>query len=89
MPVNLKDPAQRAAALENQKDVLRLRNEASRAVAAEERGTAEPPIVATLRDLLAQPDEPNRLAHRQMSAVESRVISRRSSRRARRRSSGT
>ena len=57
MAFNLKDPAGREAALEHQKDVLRIRNEAKRAVDAEERGAAVPPAFFTLSALLAEPDE--------------------------------
>lgn len=53
---NLSDPAVRAAALEHQKHVYRIRNEAKRAVAAEERGSTAPPPIFTLSELLAQPD---------------------------------
>jgi hypothetical protein len=56
MAFDLNDPAGRAKALEYQKHVIRIRNEAKRAVAIEERGPCAPPKILTLRQLLAEPD---------------------------------
>ncbi len=58
--IDFNDPAKRAAALEYQKHVLRIRSEAKHAIAIEERGTPKPLAIYTLRDLLAEQetDEP-------------------------------
>lgn len=68
------DPAQRARALENEKHTVRIRNEAKRAVAAEERGTAEPPEIVTLRELLLQPEDETPWRITNVQPTNSRVI---------------
>jgi hypothetical protein len=52
--VDFNDPAKRAAALDYQKHILRIRSEAKHAIAIEERGTPKPLAIYTLRDLLAE-----------------------------------
>jgi len=74
MPFNLNDPAGRAAALEHQKQVVRIRNEASRAVADEERGPVPPPDVFTLSRLLAEPDEETSWRVNECQPANSRVM---------------
>jgi hypothetical protein len=54
---NFKDPVERAAALEYQKEVLRIRIEARKAVAAEDREPITFPPAVTLTQLLEEPDE--------------------------------
>lgn len=56
MRVNFDDPVARAAALDYQKHVLRIRHEATHAIAIEARGTPKPLAIYTLRDLLAEPE---------------------------------
>jgi hypothetical protein len=74
MAIDFNDPVQRAAALEHQKHVVRIRNEAKRAVAAEERGPVDPPAAITLRDLLVEPDDPTVWRIKDCQPAESRVI---------------
>src|SRR5262245_51148652 len=73
-PIDFNDPAQRAAALEYQKHVVRIRDEAKQAVAAEKRGQITFPEAFTLRQLLSQPDEPTPWRIVNCQPKESRVM---------------
>jgi hypothetical protein len=71
---NLNDPAVRAEALDNEKHVLRIRDEAKRAVAAEKRGEVASPVVLTLRERLALPRVEVRWRIAHLQAVGHRVL---------------
>lgn len=72
--VNFDDPAERAAALEYQKHVDRIKDESKRAIASERRGPVTFPEILTLRELLAQPDEPTPWRIADCQPKESRVV---------------
>ena len=73
-PPNLNDPKVRADALEHEKHVVRIRNEARRAVAAEEQGAVMVPEAITLRELLAEPDASTPMRIVDCQPKDSRVI---------------
>lgn len=72
--LDLKDPATRARLLEREKDVIRLRDEARRAVRMEQRGATVPPEILTLRERLSRPRKPTPWRIVDLQAIGHRVI---------------
>lgn len=74
MPIDFNDPQQRAVALDNEKHILRIKDEAKRAVIAERSATKTPPELLTLRQRLARPRAPVVWRIQQLQAVGHRVL---------------
>jgi hypothetical protein len=72
--IDWNDPKQRAAAIEHEKHVLRARDEAKRAVAAERNAATEPPDILTLRERLALPRPETKWRIANLQGVGHRVL---------------